>query len=150
MYTTLWNSHLVMCPLCDIHTWSCIPIMLFSLGHEYLCGYSPLVMYPHVDIHIWACIPVWIFTFGHVSVLLFLLDHVPHDDIDAFSRMHMLIFILDHDILTWSYVLIWKFRPSHGSPCWYCHSIVCTFVDICTGSCITSLLVSLGHVILCW
>ena len=46
-----WYLHLVMYPHVDIHTCSCIAVMVLNLLHVLLCCYSHLVTCTHFDIH---------------------------------------------------------------------------------------------------
>jgi hypothetical protein len=107
----------------DINTCSCIPCLVFTLGHVSLCCYSYLVICPHFDIHTWSCIPI----------LLLRLCHYPHFDVHTWTCITGLIFTL-----------------GHVNPCWYSHLVICPHVDIHIWSCISMLIDTLLHISTCW
>ena len=136
--------YLVMHPTIDIHTWSCVHILIFPCFHVLPCWYSHLVMYlnvdshtysyilylyPHlftfatVDIHTWWGVPVLLFSFGHVSLCIFKLGHVS----------------------PW-----WYSRHNHLFPCYYSNLTMYCCVAILTWSCGPMWIFTFGLVYLCW
>ena len=121
----VWYSDLVMFPHVDIHTWSCIDLLLNS------------VMFPYFAIHIWSWITVLILTLGHVScfdtllsscvpVLIFTLVHGSPVDISLDYVAHI-------NIHTWSCISVLIFSHHHKFPCGYSPLVMYTCIDFSFG-----------------
>ena len=149
----------------EIHSYSCIPVLIFTLIHVYLCWYSYMVMCLHVDIHIWSCISVLIVTPCHIPTCWYPFVHVyhawysnlvmcPHFDIYTYSRIFLLILSLGQGspswylhmfkyccaaVLTWSCVPVLIFTLVHGSP-----------ISILSWLCVPILIFTHCHVFMCW
>ena len=133
-----WHSHVFIHDLVNNHTWSCITMLIFTLGHVSPCWYSHLAMYLHVFKHMWSCIPM-IFTLGHVlPCCYYQLVMCPHFDIQTWSGVFSLILIFHHGSLLWnSHLTMWP----------HIDVLVIYFsVDCHISSYITMLILTVDHV----
>ena len=149
-----------MYPHFDIHTWSHIavliytlahgspfcysnlviyPMFMFILAHLSLCWNSQLVICPCVDIHTWSYIPMlhsslcYVYPCSYSYLVMY-----PCVKMHACLCIPVLIFILIHVSTSWcSYLFMDNhaiFPLCYMSPCWYSHFVMSSCVDIQTWS----------------
>ena len=117
--------------LCWYSTWSCIPVLIFSLGNVWLadiytCAWILILIFSI------GCFPMLIFTFGHISQF-WKSRLVIYSTLDIYtcSCIPLLIFTLGYVLLCWYsnlnmyhavHILTWKYSPvlvftlGYGSP----------------------------------
>ena len=138
----------------DIHTRSCIPVLIFSLGHVYLRFYSHLVLYPCIDILSWSCTFILIFTRGHESLCWY--SHLimyPAGSVLPWWSITMLIFTRDNVLVYYCLYLVMDplliFSLGHLSPYWYSHLVMYQHIATLTWTWIALLIFTLFHVSQC-
>ena len=115
----------------DSHTWTYIPVLLFSFG--YVCQYGYSVIYVFcIGINTRSCVLLFIFTLSYTSLCFHspLLNYT-HVDVHTSSCIDVLILTFVH--------------TGH-----YCssHLFICTHVDTDTCSCIPVLIIILGYILM--
>ena len=157
-----WYSHFPMNLLVDIHTLSCIqmllvsigictlidtelciPVLIFILVHEYTCWHSHVVIYWNV------------FTLGHVSLCCNSnLLMYPHFDIHPWSCTVVVIFTVVHVSQSYSHFVMCPYVDIYSCSwvplfdifTWSCIPMLIFILNIPKCSCIPVLLFTLGHV----